>query len=174
MNTSVVAWDPKGQYPDGYVVEGHTAAAVTARGAVTLPVDLDLLHINGASGWSKRSYGSGETFDFSRRRGCPIALHIGNRRSVIHWRARIMPHPRVTGLSGQLRLAADTTQQHVLASGISSIRSAAVVPESFDALGGVTIGGEVDFFSPITGLLGLCLHGQLDGGRVIWLAVSQA
>ena len=179
MSARVVVWDPLGEHLEGEVISGTTVKLI-ARGPelVMLPVEPELLGRCGCAGWVKRSFGVGVEFGSSPRFGCSTVLYAVPGCPVIRWVARVVPVPAVGGAkmpSGFLKLAGESGKPYSLSGGIVSgdnpVRLDAVEP---DEHGGWTIGGSAKAAVMTEGFVALGLYGALEGGRVVWLAVSQS
>lgn len=179
MKHAVVVYDPTGNEPEGEILTGNAIGVAKARGAVLLPVELDLLRRGGASGWSKRSYGRGWRYNaVAAARGCPLVLHMTAGFPVVEWVARVVaddPEGAPTNTAGSLRLATDTAQAGASASGLAPDTSPVSIPAlgAPDAGGGWTIGGRARAMVTSDMLLALQLYGQIGGARVLWFAASQ-
>lgn len=176
---AVIVYDPTDTEPEGEIITGNAIGVAKARGAVLLPVELDLLRRGGVSGWSKRSYGRGWRYDaVAAARGCPLALHVTAGFPIVEWVARLHaddPEGAPVNTAGSLRLAADTAQAGAQAAGLAPETSPVAIPSLGppDAQGGWTIGGRSRVMASSDMLLGLQLYGQIGGARVLWFAASQ-
>lgn len=180
MKHAVIVFDPTNTDPEGEIITGNAVGVARARGAVLLPIELDLLRRGGVSGWVKRSYGRGWRYDaVAAARGCPLVLHVTAGYPGIEWAARLQaddPAGAPVNTAGSLRLAADTAQAGAQAAGISPDTSPVALPAlgAPDKQGGWTIGGRSRLMATSDMMVGLQLYGQIGGARVIWFAASQS
>lgn len=174
--SAVVVFDPLGTEPEGEILSGNRIAVARSRGAVLLPIDVQLLRSGALGGYAKRAYGRGWSYDRHRPgRGCPMVLFASPAYPLIHWAVRLAQDPEGGRLEGHLRVAVDTAQAGARASGLTTDAGPLNVPTlgDPDEHGGWTWMGESKVTIPGEGLLGLQLFGALGGARVAWWAVSQ-
>lgn len=177
MRHAVIVHDPKGHEPEGEILSGNAIGVAQARGLILLPVEIDVLRRGGLSGWAKRAYGRGWSYDaIVASRGCPLVLHVSPSFPLIVWCARVQStDPSGAGVSGALRLAPDTAQPGAGALGMSPETSPVQLPTLGppDEDGGWTIGGRARASIPGDMFLALQLYGQVGGARVTWFTASQ-
>jgi len=178
MDRIVIA-DPIGGLPEGTIVTDNISQIVAQR-AATLPVDADLLKLNGCAGYVRRVFGHGYAFDpYMPKRGAQVVLYALRDRGTINWCARMRRTSSVQLPSGTLRLSTDTSQRQVVTGGLT----ANLQPEELakmsgrnpacDDQGGWIVGGTAEFTAQIEGYLGLSLYGTAQHCVVEWVAVTQ-
>lgn len=176
MATAVVIHDPSGTEPEGELLSGQKLDVARSRGAVVLPVDPVLLRTGAMSGYAKRAYGRGWTYDANRpARGCPLILHADKGYPLLHWVVRLVPGEAGARRDGHLRVAMDTAQPGAVAAGLSPVEgplNASTLGDP-DEHGGWTWRGSSRVTLAGDQFLGLTLYGALSGLRVAWWAVSQ-
>jgi len=171
---SVVIFDPHGVEPEGEILTAQRLAVARSHGVVALPVDVDMMRATALGGYAKRSYGKGWRFDALRAgRGCPLVLYAAAAHPTLHWAVRLVADGPER--HGQLRVAVDTGQLGVNASGLSPV-TPPILPADLgepDAGGGWTCIGHGTLSLRDDSLAGFMLYGTLTGVRVAWWAVSQ-
>jgi hypothetical protein len=171
---SIVIFDPHGVEPEGEILTAQRLAVARAHGVVTLPVDVDMMRATALGGYAKRAYGKGWRFDALRAgRGCPLVLYAAAAHPTLHWVVRLVADGPER--QGQLRVAVDTGQLGVNASGLSPVTPPILLADlgEPDAGDGWTCHGHGTLSLRDNALAGFMLYGTLSGARVAWWAVSQ-
>lgn len=174
-NPHVVIEDPEGKFWEGELVDGQRVNELHARGVALLPVHPELFKLSGVGGFSKRSWGKGESLDgFVPRIVCPLTIHtLGDPFRSIHWAARLEGKPG----QGIARIAADAGRGNMARAVVADDRFQANAVDIAklgrpDPAGGWTVYGRANLHVPGEGFYGLGLYGFAPGMRVVWLAAT--
>lgn len=177
----IVVDDPNDEYRDGSIVSATLNHQISNRGAVTLPVDPEVLRRSGVGGYHRRTWGAGWPLDsMAPRMTCPLTLWATPEHNSLAWVARLSGGQELLALAvsgerleGQLRLASDTTGGAYQA-GLHGLEKPVSMREIGppDAQGGWTISGRASASIAVEGHYGFALYGVAPGFRVIWAAAS--
>lgn len=171
-----VLQDPEARYLPGDVLTPQQAGQLEGRGGCSIPIDPQIMAVNGAGGLWVRYFGCGLRPGVAPHKLAPVILYAMAQPSLVCWRARISPVDKSKPCMGQVRVVGDSAQLGVQLTGFSAMGGAVAVVDQIgepDPRGGWTVGGEVPTTPTMGGYLGLCAYGQGDNLRVEWLAVSQ-
>ncbi len=154
------------------VKEPRVAQTLRARGAVLLPMDLELMHdlrlggfirrdwcVNRSPAWFDRGAGQG---------GAPTALQVRAGASYLHWAAEV--HSTGGVAAGHLRLWCDPSEGLMLNSGLTNLSPP--MSFTFEDDDSIVLQGKATFNGARDGLVALGLWGVCSNARVSWMAVS--
>lgn len=183
----IIIADKTGKYRKGAILEAQNAHKLRSEGAILLPVEKDLLNINGASGYVERSWGSGvELPPFLNKAVCPVVLYVVAEHPVISFAVSLQAtdaalrnfKEKKVLPSGFIRLTTDNTQRGVSAGGLKTDGGSLFnFDQSFpapDKDGCWHLQGTATLNLAGEGYYGFGLYGRSDGMKVQSFAVSQS
>jgi hypothetical protein len=177
METAIVTWDPRGELPEGEIIESTERLRLLRNaGVLLMPADPDLCSRGGARGYFRRGWGSGWLFDGMRPvHGCPLLLLVEPERTELYWSLLVAPD-RGCEMSGALRLMADNNQPLTAHAGLFNTGAVAdlALHQPLDESGRVLVRGRTRISVSKAGYLPLCLYGVAKAARVLWIAATQS
>ncbi len=177
----IVVEDISGTYPEGAIIDDVARHKALSLGACILPINSYLFRRNGISGYTKRAWGSGWSFDNIPKPIAPITLYGVPEHPVVSWAARIVPMADSDARkpAGFIRFVSDVSQRSVIQAGLAAdSRSKLVVDLSDlgdpDVDGGWIISGNGILNINGEGYYGFALYGNPSDVAVVWLAATQS